>query len=264
MEAVPRAPRKQWQARGQPMNGRHVVLRFALGATMVSALGAGDASAANYTVGNCASDPTNYNTQAFGDFATRGMRIRRACSPQGEGVRGLVIGNVVRRGSVKRGSKAELVLTAPAGTHFVAYRWSGRPVRADCRYSMQMWGEAPGSALMPILNVRANQKCPKKGRAQTAQFPEQTYDVPGATRIIQRVSCVGDDRKKACSSASENEIRTFRAEVTLEDVAPPTANVLADTPFTRGEWVKGDQVVNYDAADNIGVRSAAAFLAGGP
>jgi hypothetical protein len=244
------------------MEKRRAGLRLALGAAMFSALGASDATAANYTVGNCASDPTNYNTQAFGDFATRGMRIRRACSPQGEGIRGLVIGNVVRRGSVKRGSKAELVLTAPAGTHFVAYRWSGRPVRADCRYSMQMWGEAPGAALMPILNVRANQKCPKKGRAQAAQFPEQTYNVPGATRIIQRVSCVGDERGKACSSANENEIRTFRAEVTLEDVAPPTASVLADTPLARGEWVKGDQVVNYDAADNVGVRSASAFLGG--
>src|SRR3954453_11405750 len=100
---------------------------------------------------------------------------------------------------------------------------------------MQMWGGAPGTALMPILNVRANQKCPKKGRAQTAQFPEQTYNVPGATRIVQRVSCVGDDERRACSSSGANEIRTFRAEMTLEDVAPPTVTTLLDTPLTRGD-----------------------------
>ena len=146
---------------------------------MLPACGVGTADAANYTVGNCASESTNYNTQAFGDFATRGMRIRRACDPKGTGVRGLVIGNVVRRGSVKRGSRAELVLTAPPGTHFVAYRWSGRPLRTDCRYSMQMCGEAPSTQLIPILNVRANQKCPKPGRAQAAQFPEKEYQVRG-------------------------------------------------------------------------------------
>ena len=214
-------------------------LRCAFGAALVLAVAPGHARAANYTVGNCTADPTNYNTQAFGDFATRGMKIRRACSPQGDGVRGLIIGNVVRRGRVKQGARAELVLTAPAGTHFVEYRWSGRPIRADCRYAMKMWGEAPGAKPIPILNVRANHKCPKKGRAQTAQFAEQPYSVPGATRIVHRVACIGGDGTKSCSSAGVNEIRTFRAEVTLEDVAAPTVTTLVDTPLTRGEWVNG-------------------------
>jgi hypothetical protein len=235
---------------------------IALATAMLSALGAGDASAANYTVGNCVSDPTNYNTQAFGDFATRGMHITRACNPKGEGRRGLIIGNVVRRGSVKRGSKAELVLTAPPGTQFVEYQWSGRPQRTDCRYSLQMWGEVPGGAPVPIINHRAGRNCPQRGRAQAAQYKQKRYPMPGATRIVQRVVCVGSQQSKACSSEGENEIRTYLAEVTLEDVAPPTVTVLADTPLTRGEWVKGDQVVNYDAADNVGVRSAASFVSG--
>jgi hypothetical protein len=242
-------------------------LRHALtgaGAVLLLALAPGHASAANYTVGNCVSDPTTYTADAFAVFATRGMKIRKACSPRGDGVRALVVGNVVRRGSIKRGAKAELVLNAPAGTHFVEYRWSGRPVRADCRYAMQMWGEAPGAAPIPILNVRANQKCPKKGRAQTAQFPEKPYPMAGATRIVQRVTCVGGGGRNACSSAGENEIRTFRAEMTLEDVVAPTATTLVDTPLTRGEWVTGDQVLNYDANDNVGVQSAEVIIGGAP
>ena len=37
-----------------------------------------------------------------------------------------------------------------------------------------------------------------------------------------------------------------------------------DTPLTRGEWVKGDQPLNYAASDNIGVRVADVIVGGQP
>src|SRR3954453_4805185 len=72
VEAVPKGSAQATDGtRGQPLNRKAAGLRIALGLAMLPAVGVSNAGAASYTVGNCASDPTNYNTQAFGDFATR-------------------------------------------------------------------------------------------------------------------------------------------------------------------------------------------------
>ena len=42
----------------------------------------------------------------------------------------------------------------------------------------------------------------------------------------------------------------------------PSAGILGDTPLGRGEWVGGTQPLNYDASDNVGVRTADAIVAG--
>ena len=55
------------------------------------------AHAGQFTVASCQADRANFSTTAFNDFATRGMTIRRACNPEGPGIRGLVTANVTRR-----------------------------------------------------------------------------------------------------------------------------------------------------------------------
>src|SRR3954452_2648162 len=115
---------------------------------------------------------------------------------------------------------------------------------------------------IPILNVRANQRCPRRGRAQAAQVPEKRYSVAGATRIVQRVVCVGGDGRQACSAGGENQLRTYRAQASLEDVLAPVVSTRLDTPLTRGEWVSEDQPLNYDASDNVGVYSADVVIGG--
>ena len=145
--------------RSTPM-ARRCALAGAL-AAVVTALAAPGALAGEFAVANCQADPTNFSTRAFDQFATRGMRIKRACNPEGPGVRGLITGNVVRRGQVPRGAVALAMITAPPGTRFTRFRWAGSVRRRDCRYAMQLWADAPGMKPIPIKNVRANQHCPR-------------------------------------------------------------------------------------------------------
>ena len=135
---------------------------------IICAVAAGPASAGEYTVRTCNAAPT-FATQAFGDFATRGMRVRRACNPEGPGTRGLIIGNVKRRGRVKPRARSILALAAPAGAHFKRYSWSGETTRSDCGYSMLSY--ATGPSIKPISlatrkkkNRQPRVRCPRRGR----------------------------------------------------------------------------------------------------
>src|SRR5206468_2970360 len=112
----------------------------------------------------------------------------------------------------------------------------------------------------PIKNVRANQHCPRQARAQAAGYRSRTFNVTGATRIVQRVICVGGDGRRSCSARGANYIRTYQAVVGVEDDQPPTATVATDTPLASGAWVAGSQPLNYTADDNVGVRKAGAVV----
>jgi hypothetical protein len=238
------------------MSRRSLVLAIA-GSALTFAMAAPTATAGEFTISACQADRGGFATGAFSDFATRGMKWRRACNPQGPGLRGLVTSNVVRSGRVGRGARSVFVLDAPPGTAFVRYRWSGHARRRDCRYSLQVYAEKPGGGAVPIKNVPANDRCPKPKHAQGAGWPKpRTYDVGGATRIVQRVVCVGGRGRRWCSSRGLNYIRTFTAQATVVDTTGPSVNVIPDNPFTRGEWVGGSQAVAYNAADNVGVRAA--------
>lgn len=219
------------------------------------------ATAGEFTISACQADRGNFASVAFDDFATRGMRWKRACNPQGPGLRGLVTGNVVRSGRVARGARSVFVLNAPPGTVISRYRWSGHAQRRDCRYALQLYAERPGAGAVPIKNVPANRRCPKAKRAQAAGWPRpRTYDVGGATRIVQRVVCVGATGRRFCSARGANFIRTFTAQATVIDNSGPAVSVIPDNAFTRGEWVRGPQTVTYDASDNAGVRAARAVI----
>src|SRR3954468_14364014 len=232
------------------MRSRATAHRCALASAcvaMLMALAAEGATAGEFAVANCQADPLNFSTRAFDEFATRGMKIKRACDPEGPGLRGLITSNVVRGGRVPRGAVAMVTISAPLGTRFTSFRWAGTARRRDCRYALQLYAEAPDIQPIAIKNVRANQRCPRPRRAQAAGYRSRTFNVTGATRIVQRVICVGGRGRRSCSARGSNYLRTYEAEIRIADVLAPAAAIVADTPLARGEWVRGTQPLNYDA-----------------
>lgn len=221
------------------------------------------ASAGEYTIYACQADEAGYVSAAFENFATRGMKWRRACDPRGSGLRGLVTANVPRAGRVEQGAQSGFILNAPPGTSFSRFRWSGQAQRRDCRYALQLFAERPGASPISMKNVRANRGCPRPGMAQSsgAPFP-RAYDLGGATRIVQRVVCLGSPKHQFCSARGQNYIRTFSAEATVVDGSAPVVGVIPSLPLARGEWVRGKQNFDYEASDNVGVKSASALIAG--
>jgi len=222
------------------------------------------ASAGEYTIYACQADEAGYVSAAFEDFATRGMKWRRACDPRGKGLRGLITANVARPGRVEKGAQSGFILDAPPGTTFSRFRWSGQARRRDCRYSLQLYAERPGGSPVSMKNVRANRGCPRPGMAQSsgAPFP-RAYDLGGATRIVQRVVCVGSPKHDFCSARGQNYIRTFSAEATVVDGTAPSVGVVQGSTLTQGQWVRGKQSFNYDASDNVGVKGVVALVGGG-
>jgi hypothetical protein len=231
---------------------------------LIAALGTTTpATASEYTINACQADRTNYSTHAFEDFATRGMMWKRACDPEGPGLRGLVTSNVVRSGRVSRGARSYFVMRAPDGTQFKRLRWSGQARRRDCRYALQLWASRPAGPPVPIKHVRANRRCPRPKFAQAAGWPRpRNYDITGATKIVQRVVCVGAKKTPYCSSRGLNYIRTFKAQATVEDASPPAIGIVQDNAFTQGQWVSGVQNVTYETWDNSGVRLVRPILGG--
>jgi hypothetical protein len=221
------------------------------------------AAAGEFTIDACQADAGNFASTAFENFATRGMRWRRACNPLGPGLRGLVTANVVSTGKVAHGAQSAFVLEAPPGTAFSRLRWSGHAQRRDCRYALQMYAVRPDGSDATIKNVRANRHCPGPGGAQASSWPRpRAFDLGGATKIVQRVVCVGAPSTQFCSGRGLNYMQTFTAEATVVDASGPSVSIVPDTPIARGEWVGGKQSVDYEASDNVGVRSASANLAG--
>ncbi|HEX5984033.1 MAG TPA: hypothetical protein VFY69_07500 [Solirubrobacterales bacterium] len=226
--------------------------------------GPSSARAGEYTISTCQADEAGYVSSAFENFATRGMKWRRACNPLGPGLRGLVTSNVARTGRVEKGAQSGFILNAPPGTTFSRFRWSGQAQRRDCRYALQLFAERPGASPVSIKNVRANRGCPRSGMAQSSNSPRpRAYDLGGATRIVQRVVCVGAPSGEFCSARGQNFIRTFAAEATVVDGTAPSVGVVQDSALAEGQWVRGAQRFGYDASDNVGVKGVSALIGGG-
>ncbi len=221
------------------------------------------AVAGEYTISACQADDAGYVSSAFESFATRGMKWRRACDPLGPPLRGLVAANVPGLGWVAKDAQSGFVLNAPPGTTFSRLRWSGHAQRRDCRYALQFFAQRPDASLVSIKNIRANRNCPRPNFAQTSAARLRAYDLGGATRIVQRVVCVGAPSREFCSARGQNFIRTFAAEATVVDGITPSVGIVPSVPLTQGEWVRGKQSFEYDATDNVGVKSVSAFVSGG-
>lgn len=59
-----------------------------------------------------------------------------------------------------------------------------------------------------------------------------------------------------------NYLRTYKAEVDVTDGQAPSVGIVPDTALGRGDWVSGTQPRDYQATDNVGVRSAQALVSG--
>ena len=158
----------------------------------------------------------------------------------------------------------KLTIDAPPGTQFASYEWTGKPDRVDCRYAMQVLAVFPDGRKRFLRTWRANRKCEKRHTARAASIRASGggYPIPGATRVVQRVICVGGNGRKSCSARGSNYIRTYKAEVGIADTLAPTVAIIGDSALARGEWVRGTQPLNYDASDNVGVRTAQAIVSG--
>jgi hypothetical protein len=234
-----------------------------LAALIVALASPGTAAAGEYTISICQADEAGYVSSAFENFATRGMKWRRACNPLGPGLRGLVTANVPGTGRVPRGAQSGFVLSAPPGTAISRLRWSGVAHRRDCRYALQLYAERPGAPPISIKNVRANRHCPNPESAQASSWPRlRTYELGGATLIVQRVVCVGSSSREYCSARGQNYIGTLAAEATVVDGSAPSAGVVQDEPLAQGKWVSGKQGVRYEASDNVGIKSASVLIGG--
>ena len=220
---------------------RVIAAAGALSVLLAALLPAG-ASAGQFTVASCQADRVNFSTTAFNDFATRGMTIRRACNPEGPGIRGLVTANSTRRGTVPRGSVAMVAIAAPSGTRFTTLPLGGvrAPTRLPLRAAALRRGtrhqagpdqERPRQPALPAPDTRAGRRLP------LAHVQRR----PARRAIVQRVICVGGDGRKSCSARGTNYIRTYQAEVGVVDEQAPTATIAADTPLATGAWVSGSQ-----------------------
>lgn len=242
---------------------RTAFLVAALMATML-ALAAGPANAGEFRLATCQADRMNYSMDAFAGRAGGGMTLKRACNPEGTGLRGMITTNIVRKTAIPHGSASYATIDAPPGTRFATLTWAGTFRRRDCRYALQMYAYAADVKTIPIKNVRANQNCPRGTAAQAAGYRSRTFNISGATRVVQRVVCMGNRKWRNCSGRSSNYIRSYKAEVRIIDDTLPGAGIFGDTPLARGEWVRGRVPLNYDASDNVGVRNAQAIVAGQP
>jgi hypothetical protein len=245
-----------------PRRGPIVLLVVALLAAVAMAAPR-PAAAGEFTITACQADAGEFASGAFENLATRGMRWRRACNPLGPGLRGLVTANVVTAGHVAHGAQSAFVLNAPPGTVISQLRWSGHAERRDCRYALQMYGVRTDGSDATIKNVRANKGCPGSGGAQASSWPRpRAFDLGGATKVVQRVVCVGAPSAQYCSGRGLNYMQTFTAEATVVDNTGPSVAIVADGPLARGEWVRGKQDLDYEASDNVGVKRAFENLIG--
>jgi hypothetical protein len=239
----------------------------------------GDALAGGYTIYVCDTSPpdgvpasNDSFVRAFPErfplaFSTRGMlgtRAGRRCSP-GRGVRGLVTMNYYRRGgTVPKGTRARYSVTAPGGTRISRLRWAGSTYRRDCRWALQIYTLGPGAGNAAIANKRAGQNCPRRRRAQASGLRglRAIPQAAGATTFVQRVVCQGGRRSRRCSNRAPAYVRTTALEVSIADASRPGIGLLRNTPMAQGRWVRADQPLNYNAADNTGVQTVQAIVSG--
>ena len=167
-------------------------------------------------------------------------------------------------GSVPAGdaSSAErmpsVMIDAPPGTAVRdRYEWTGKPDRIDCRYAMQVLRCPRREEAVPADVASRIESCAKRGTPPgPRRFAPRTVGIliPGASQVVQRVVCVG--RMAADAPAARelvvDESRPRRSSRTVSRAAVVDA---AGHTADDGEWVRGQQPLDYDASDNAGLCS---------
>jgi hypothetical protein len=244
---------------------RRLLLVLLALAGVASAAGPPSAHAGNYQIRSCFSDRA-FRTGAFASSATKGMRIRRACSQRWQSMRGLYAGNVVRNGTVARNSGATLVLTAPPGTQFVSLAWSGGTRRTDCRYDIDIYARGPAGK-RSLRRAVPGRDCPPKGRAQLstqgkprAGSGDRPSGIRGMNQIVLRTVCRSQPGER-CSTRRANYAGIKVSEATVEDVTKPSVRITGGD-LVSGAWVSGPRSLTYEAADNVGISSGFLSIGG--
>ena len=246
---------------------RKAILRRAVlcAAVLLAVLGQPASSAASeYSINACLADPGNFSTQAFSDFATRGMMWKRACDPLGPGLRGLVTSNVPRAGRVARGSRSGFVMTAPPGTRFsrLDLVGPGAPARLPLR--------TPAVGEPPRRPANTDQERPSEQALPTHRL-RAGRSVASPTHLQHRRS---DEDRPADRLRRQGEAASlFEPRPELHpDVqgagdgggCEPTGGFDRDRT-TRSRWGSGcgvGRAVSYGALDNVGVKQAVALVGG--
>ena len=222
------------------------------------------AAAGAYTVRTCEDAPDRgFDSSAFAaSRSSSRMFVRRACSGRPRGLRGLVTGNRPSRRLVRRGEHATVVFSAPGGTRLAGVSWAGEVHRADCGWTTEIYAVRPGRSPVILKSLQAGRACPSgRSGVQAANVPRRRwYSLGGATKIVQRVVCRST---RGCSAARVASAQTYKASVLVADDSPPSVRILGGG-LASGHWVRGNQLVRFHAADNVGIRAAQLSLDGAP
>jgi len=173
------------------------------------------------------------------------------CPSGGDPSRGLIARSVVASGSAaSQGALARLTFTAPYGTAIVGIRASTEFTRSSSHW------EAALSSGAQILRG-----CfPGLAEVCSTSAVDQWTDVPASTQLHVEAYCAISDCDLGSTSANA---RLYSAVVRVQDDLSPTIDAPGGALWADG-WVGGTQTVQFDAADNTGIRSNAVFIDGKP
>jgi len=146
--------------------------------------------AGSFPVTSCSSQARSDDTSAYrGSQSSRRMVIKRACNIFTPGRTGLITANQKRRGRVRRGEHATLVLSAPPGTALTSIRWSGQASRGDCGFGVEMYGVGPHQPARYLARLPATRRCRLTNASSAGRPRPRTFSLGRSTQVVQRVTC---------------------------------------------------------------------------
>src|SRR3954468_1757551 len=225
------------------------VRRAVILASAIGLIAAGPATAGVYKVGAC--DAADGSNASWGLVASRPtVTASVACPSNGSRGRGISAHNVVARGkapkTVKRGTTAALVFTAPPGTSIVGLRAGYYFYRAD-----PSWESFLSADLLPLKGCfGGNTECESTAKSRFVRTPPSAALYVGV--VCNAAKCPTTPTGERSRGSVQALATLYSAVVSLRDdsapgIADPTGALLA------GSWVSGKQAVHVDATDNSGI-----------
>ncbi len=238
--------------------GRGLLGTLLIGMLLSLALPA-EGRAGSFPVTSCSSQARSDDTLAYrGQQSSRRMVIKRACNIFTRGRTGLITANQKRRGKVRRGEHATLVLRAPPGTALTSIRWSGQASRGDCGFGVEMYGVGPHQPARYLARLPATRRCRLTNASSAGRPRPRTFSLGRSTQVVQRVTC--RDRG-GCSTSKLTALRTYLSQVRVVDVSRPAVRITGGGLASR-RWVRGFQQLRFGAQDNVGIARQEIFAGG--